>query len=106
MLSTLMDSFRLASTSALAAAQDLVPQLLSLASGASPRPVRALLAASAHVLVRPDFLRAAYGDWDAAAAADGPAAAAEVGKAEWELTQVNLNPRSDIENPAHAVGRP
>lgn len=90
MLSTLMDSFRLASTSSLAAAQDLVPQLLSLACGSSPRPVRALLAASAHILARPDFLRAAYGDWDGAAAYDGAAAGAELEKAEWQLITVRI----------------
>ena len=88
MLSTLMDCFRLASTYSLASAHDLVPQVLDLATAASPRPLRAALAASAHILARPDFLRAAYGNWDASASAEGPAAAAELVKAEWQLIHV------------------
>ena len=88
MLSTLLDCFCLASSFSRADAHDLVPQLLALTIATSSRPLRAALAASAHVLARPDFLRAVYGDWDAPASVEGPAAAAELAKAEWQLIHV------------------
>ena len=60
MLMTVLDCFRLASASALRTARELVHRVLALAGGATPRSVRTLLAASAHVFARPEFLRAVY----------------------------------------------
>ena len=86
MLGTMLDCFRLASASALRSAQETVRRVLTLAGGTSPRPVRTLLAASAHTLARPEFLRAMYRKSGTGSAA--MQSADDVGRQECQLLQV------------------
>ena len=86
MLATMLDCFRLASASALRSSQDLVHKVLALAGGTLPRAVRTLLAASAHILVRPEFMRAMYRRSGAGTAPLQPAE--DVARQECQLLQV------------------
>jgi hypothetical protein len=96
MLGTMLDCFRLASASALRSAQDTVRRVLALAGGTSPRPVRTLLAASAHIFARPEFLRAMYRKSGTGSAA--MQSANDIGRQECQLLQVraSLRPRLTV----------
>ncbi len=86
MLTTMLDCFRLASASALRSAREVVHRVLALGGGATPRPVRTLLAGSAHIFARPEFLRATYPRSGSGAAS--LSSSEEVARQECQMLQV------------------
>ena len=87
MLVTILDCFRLASASALRSTKDTVRRVLALAGGTAPQPIRTLLAASAHIFARPEFLRATY-PRSGSAVAPGPSKEEEIARQECQMLQV------------------
>lgn len=82
----MLDCFRLASASALRSAREVVHRVLALGGGATPRPVRTLLAGSAHIFARPEFLRATYPRSGSGAAS--LSSSEEVARQECQMLQV------------------